>query len=125
MSTKIFYSNNTRDTGMIGMVKYGNNDAFKKTIEASVRNPANYSHVASFDDSARDHDDIWQALQAEVSPIPRLLMKRSMMVGDILINDTGDIFIVDSCGFRRLEAVDLNGFLTKVWGAPVFSAPAR
>lgn len=109
MATMIFYSVNTRDTGMIGMVQHSENDDFKRRIQASVRTARNYEHVCDFDDTARDHDDIWEALQSEVSEIPRLMDNRSMMVGDILVTDSGSVFVVMSSGFQLIEG---DGLLT-------------
>ena len=129
MSNKVFYANRdvTRDTGFFGMARSGElEDNFYDRIQAAVRNPANYTHVASFDDSARDLEDIWTAMQSEVSGIPRKLRNRSMMVGDIILTGDGSIWVVASCGFTKVEDIDAPAFLARASATvPSFPVPSK
>lgn len=122
MAIKVYYSKATRETGFYGVTRHNPESALAREVMAAVMNPANYEHVATFDDSARDCDDIWEAMEAEVSPIPRMLMKRSMMVGDVLVSDTGKVTVVASCGFDDLD-VDASKYETR--DVPVFNAKTK
>jgi len=107
---KVYYSIQTALTAMIGLVQHGANDAFKEKVERSVRKPENYKMVAEFNNDFADLDAIWEALQGEVSTLPGKIKNRSMMVGDILVTDSGAVWVVDSCGFRELDGVEANAF---------------
>lgn len=99
MKTMVFYSENTRDTGMFGIT--GPKDDIYDRVQAAVRDSRNYRHVCTFE-QAESLEAAYEALQSEVSSTPRDLKVRSMMVGDVLLQGER-VFVVASCGFEELK----------------------
>ena len=118
----VFYSQNTRDTGMYGMLKDSpKKDRMRVKCMVACADPENYVHVATLD-GARDFEDVWEAMQGEVSDIPRKLQIRSMMVGDIIVNPaTLEAFVVDSVGFDLFDFADAEAFMARATGKPVMN----
>lgn len=112
----VFYSQNTRDTGMYGMVKDAEpRDRMRVRTMLACSNPENYKHVTTLETT--DLDDAWETMQAECSELPRKLRTRSMMVGDILVNpETKELFVVDSAGFDLFDLADSEAFLARSEG---------
>ena len=89
---------------------------------AAVSTGANYEHVASFDaSSVRDLEDVWAAMQGEDFGVTRDLRVRSMMKGDVVVSG-GDVWVVASSGFSRLDGVDAAAYLLRAV-APCIECP--
>ena len=88
----------------------------------AVSTGSNYEHVASFDaSSVRDLEDVWAAMQGEDFGVTRQLRVRSMMKGDVVVSG-GDVWVVASSGFSRLDGVDAAAYLLRAV-APCIECP--
>lgn len=102
MTTKVYHSENTRDTGF-----YGHKDIITNEAIIKMFKEGEYTLVAEVD--TNDMDDVfrltnhishsWTENEEVTAVIERV---RSTSVGDILVNDNGT-FIVAGCGFEQLE----------------------
>jgi len=132
MKSVVLHSLNTRDTGLFGMVS--KEDKLFDMVHTTVRNGSNYKAICAFD-TAKDLEEVWEAMQSEVSPLPRTLKVRSLMVGDVIIQGN-KVFVVAGCGFEELDGVTGGEYLlsalvrqAEVCGevneVPVFPTAAR
>lgn len=118
MDTLVFYSTNAI-TLMFGEAAPGS--AEDVSLQAQVRDPANYRHVTTCLQGTRE--DIIGVLWGE-NRHPPLLAKRfhvrSLEIGDIMVSHDG-VGVLAPTGFVQLEDVNLEAFLAKARNVPTFS----
>ncbi len=75
-------------------------------IEAAIRNPENYRHVATC--TAGGVQDVLESLQ-EGEALPRRLGLRGLILGDLMV-DAHTVWIVTHEGLRELTDVTLEAY---------------
>lgn len=89
------------------------------SIEAAVRTPENYRHVATC--TLGDQQDVLEAFQ-EGEALPRRLGLRPLILGDLMVTDYA-VGIVAQGGMRELTGVAVAAY--KCRNVPTFSLVAE